>query len=353
MTDRKVALEEGQRLAQADREYKQSQKELEKKRRENTIVFSKQLQDLRDQTKERKIKRKEEDAVEAENIEAWVNRKANQTEMEEDARDQVVQLGENQLKISSDADAKIEEQIKQRMLERDIKSKKEEQEKLERKKKNHESCGSSSKTMSLRQVKERKQRQKEEDQKTLQEYMRVRDNTNAQREAQRQANLQEGKALQAFHKKQMEHNSNMRAKDKTERLVDAMARKEVAEAEEQALYEYMKQVGQEPWAVKNNRLQRFIGEELAARTRPRSASSQSSTGSSNGSQYGGNGRYVSTAGLSPASAGAAAAAANKKRAHQTHTSQRMGFTNDGWASMSRTNEIAAGNQLALIGEGLH
>ena len=129
------------------------------------------------------------------------------------------QLGENQHKISSDADARTEDQIKTRMAERVAKSKKEEQDMLEKKKKNHEDLRNFFKNHvskkeilprfslfltkyckpQLEQVEARKIQQKEEGKLILEGYMRIRDEANAQKEAQRLAKLQSGKQLQSVH----------------------------------------------------------------------------------------------------------------------------------------------------------
>eukprot|EP00842_Homolaphlyctis_polyrhiza_P005814 jgi/Hompol1/6233/HPOL_004914-RA len=313
--ERRIALEEGQRIAQGDREYHQKQRELERKRRENAIMYNRHLQDMRDQIKERERKECEEDEQTDRAIEAWVNRKANQTKLKKELEDKWYndsltmrqQLGETQFKISSNADAKVEEQIKQRMLERDLKSKKEEEEKLEKKKKNHKELRQFFHDY-LRQAEERKQKKKEEDQRTLQEFLRIRDEANAQKEAQRAASLQAGKMVQSLHLKQIESNVEQRAKEKSQRLADAAARREIAEQEDQMLQNYMKQTAQEPWAIKNKRLQKFITDT----TRPRPSSAAKKPGS--------------------------------------NTTARLGFANNGYSKieLARTNEVATGDFLTMV-----
>ncbi|KAL2918995.1 hypothetical protein HK105_201265 [Polyrhizophydium stewartii] len=321
-----IALEESQRLALADREYHQKQRELEKRRRENAALFNKQLQELRAQIKERDERERQEEKESEASIEAWVNRKAHQTQLKKDLETKWYndslnvrqQIGENQFKISSDADAKIEEQIKQRMLERDAKALRDEQERLERKKKNHEELRKFFQDY-LQQVKERKQRQKEEDQRTLAEYMRIRDEANAQKEALRAAKLSAGKSLQDFHLKQIERNSEQRSKDKSQRLADAAARREQSQSEDQALLDYMKHTAEEPWAIKNRRLQTFIQSELG-RAKPQSRPST----------------------------------ASRRAAQLSNTTNRLGFTNDGYSKMDmmRTCDLVGGDALVMIGEGL-
>ncbi|KAK5672911.1 hypothetical protein QVD99_000395 [Batrachochytrium dendrobatidis] len=321
--NRKLALEEGQKCAHDDREYQQLQLELEKKRQENAVILNKQQHELQNQQKERKIREREESERESMRIEAWANRKANQVQLKKDLESKWHndginirhRLGETQLKISNDADAKVEEQIKQRMVEHDLKAKKEERDKLEKKKKNYEELDVFFQNY-MNEKTEQKKKQKEEGKHFLQEFIRVRDEANAQKETKRMVSLQNGKNLQNHHLRHIEQNAEQRAKDKNQRLAEAAAQRAMAATENQVLHEYMKQTKEEPWAVKNTRLQTFINNEIS---RPRSGSCR--------------------------------AVLSKKG---SSTTNRLGFTNNGYNKLdiARTNEIVTGDLLKVVGEEL-
>ncbi|KAJ1345331.1 hypothetical protein BSLG_000844 [Batrachochytrium salamandrivorans] len=319
--NRKLVLEEGQRLVKEDSEYNQKQAEIKRKRQENAVVFNQQLHQLRKQEKDRDYRVRQQDEKEDLCIEAWVNRKANQAQLKKDLESKWHNdgikarqiLGKTQLKIINDYDAKMEEQINQRMVDRDTKAKKEEQDKLVRKKKNHDELRHFFQEY-VHRAAALKQAQKEESLQTLQGYIRIRDEAHAEKEAKKASDLHTGKTLQGYHKKQIEQNAEMRAKDKTQRLADAIARKTVADAEDNALKEYMSRTKDETWAKKNMRIQAFIKDELA---RPCTAMRRP-----NSSRRGSN------------------------------TANRLGLANNGYSKLElvRSNDIVTNDMLKLLGD---
>jgi hypothetical protein len=77
-------LEEGQKIAQADEEYKKKQKDYESKKWTNALALRKQLDDMKQDVKERKEKEKLAEQEHDKRIQTWVSRKSRQNQLKKD-----------------------------------------------------------------------------------------------------------------------------------------------------------------------------------------------------------------------------------------------------------------------------
>ena len=140
--EKKLALEEGQKIAELDQFYKQKQKEAETKRWENALALRKELNDMKADAKKYQEIEKIKDEEHEKRIQTWVTRKSRQNQLKKqiekqlltDSYNQRMRLGETQAKLNIDADTKLNEQISQRVKQRNEKAQKDAQDQLKKKK---------------------------------------------------------------------------------------------------------------------------------------------------------------------------------------------------------------------------
>ncbi|KAI8909515.1 hypothetical protein EDD86DRAFT_190728 [Gorgonomyces haynaldii] len=305
--ERNALIEEGHRIMEQDTLYNQQQALNEQNRRKTSLQINADLEKLKQDIHQRKLEQKQKSQEEDERIEAWVNRKQQQTQMKNELERKwfLQQMGENQQRATHDHDARIEEQIKQRVVVRDAKDKAEDEAKRLKKKKNSEELRTFF-VNHLQRAQSIKKQEQEEGQKILQEYMRIREDAITQKEQARISRLAQGKLLQEAHLKHIAENQQRKREEKLKIKKEALEKEAELQKEEKELEEYMRHIAQEPWARDNYRLQSYIKDHLQ---KPLEA---------------------------------------KKK--DPSTSNRLGFANQGYShvDLQGTNEIAKGPYLSTI-----
>lgn len=266
-------LLEGKKIAEADQSYKTLQKELESKRRDHALSLRTELVEMKKQVQQRREEKKQKDLEYEAKINAWKVRKDLQNQKKKELEDKMFQeslnrslaLGETQALISSNADAKLNEQIAARIKERESSATKELEENLLKKQKRQAEIRHFYNAHNKDKA-EKLALKKESDRKELQEYLKQRDDHLAKKELEKAEKLKAGKVLQSFHKSQMQTNEAAKsgryeAEKNQEKILSKL------KTEDDALKEYMISVSKESWASGNARLQSFIKGEVSVKAR--------------------------------------------------------------------------------------
>jgi hypothetical protein len=263
--EREQYLQEGKKVAEADLNYKTLQKEVESRRKVNELSLRNELIQMKaDVLNRKKEKLKEEKEYEAK-INAWKVRKDLQNQKKKELENKIfteslnrrLALGETQALISSNADAKLGEQISLRVKERDAKASREMEENLQKK--------------SIRQAEirhfyiahiadkqEKKRLKSQADKKELEAYCQIRDDHLSSMEALKKEKLNAGKKLENFHKSQIRENQ-LKLKSQVEENSSTLSNDN--------LREYMISVSKQDWAQSNSRLLEWISNELSVKSR--------------------------------------------------------------------------------------
>lgn len=271
--ERQQYLLEGKKIAEADHSYKTLQKELESKRRNHALSLRTELVEMKKDVQLRREEKKKKELEYEAKINAWRVRKDLQNQKKKELEDKMFQeslnrslaLGETQALISSNADAKLNEQIAARVKERESSASKELEENLIKKQKMQAEIRHFYNAHNKDKA-EKKASKKEADRKELEEYLKLRDDHLAKKELEKSEKLKAGKVLQSFHKSQILTNEAAKSRQyEAEKNQEKILSK--LETEDGALKEYMISVSKEPWASRNSRLQSYIKGEVSAKSR--------------------------------------------------------------------------------------
>ena len=272
--ERESFLLEGQKIAELDQNYKSLQKEQDSKKREKAVSLRNELDDMKKLVIQRKEAQRTSDLEYEEKINAWKTRKDLQNQKKKELSDKwfseglnrSLALGETQHLISSNADAKLHEQITLRVKERDSKALKESAEVLTKKQKRQAEIKQFY-LVYMKNKDEKKVLKKEADKKELEAYIKLRDDYLAQKEAVKSEKLNSGKTLQSFHKSQILSNEAAKSARFESEKAQGTYQSKLANTETETLKAYMIAVSKEPWAASNPRLLAFIKDEVSEKPR--------------------------------------------------------------------------------------
>jgi hypothetical protein len=263
--EREQYLLEGKKIAEADQNYKTLQKELESKRKIDALALRNELIEMKKDVLVRKEELVKQEKEYDDKINSWKVRKDLQNQKKKELEDKLfteslnrrLALGKEQALISSNADAKLYEQIATRIKERDSKASKELEENTAKKLKRQAEI----RHFYVQHIKDKQEKslaKKEADKKELQAYLQARDDHLNKMESLKKEKLEQGKILQSFHKSQIMENSKKNTKQVS-----------LSESKENDnLKEYMISVSKEAWAQSNSRLLEWISNELSVKSRP-------------------------------------------------------------------------------------
>ncbi|KAJ3094038.1 hypothetical protein HDU97_008661 [Phlyctochytrium planicorne] len=274
--EKSLDLREGKELELVDEQHKDSMRREAQVRRLNCLSLRDQLLHMKEELKKGKDEGKRLENEENKRIQAWIARKTKQSEMKKDVEKKWFnesirlreQLGEVQAKLHTDADARIEEQMRIAIEKKNQQEKKEEMERKEKKRRQQQELRDYFHEY-VRQSEIKIRVNKELEKQELEYYRQVRDDAIKEQKQKKAKALREGKELQEYHRSQMERIHALKKKEKEERLeIDNMSVVKISQ-EDRDLQSYIKSIAKEDWALEDHRLQKYIAQAPLQPKKPR------------------------------------------------------------------------------------
>ncbi|KAJ3292191.1 hypothetical protein HK104_005516 [Borealophlyctis nickersoniae] len=261
-------IDEAKALETAAQEFKQQQRDLDTKRRAQRVALQQQLLELKEELSMRARAAKIQEDREEQRNHAWIARKAKQTktrrEIEKEwfSESQKIRerIGNQANKIAIVADAKTEERVAKAVQQREEEDNRRE---VERKRKTEQAQEELKAYFAdyVRRTEAAKKALKEQEEEELRDYLRIHDEEVAAQKARKALNLKNGKDLEAFRQQQMNHVETTRRREREAQLLFDAQQQASQSTDDAQLMAYMRSMSQEPWAIKNTRLQQYIKDE--------------------------------------------------------------------------------------------